>query len=45
MTMNRILTILVQLVLSGGAIVLGRMMFADLKQDVKDTYNDLRKQK
>ena len=45
MTLSRILTTLVQLVLAGGAIVLGRMMWEDVKQDAKDTYNDLRKQK
>jgi hypothetical protein len=43
--MNRILTTLVQLVLAGGAIVMGRMMWHELKQDVKETVNDLRKQK
>lgn len=43
--MNRILTTLVQIVLAGGAIVLGRMMWYELKEDVKETVNDLRKQK
>lgn len=43
--MNRILTTLVQLMLVGGAFILGRMMWQELKQDVKDTVNDLRKQK
>lgn len=44
MTTSRILTIMVQLSLAGGAIILGRMMWQDLKQDVKETINDLRKQ-
>jgi len=39
---NRILTTLVQLMLVGGAVVLGRMMWYDLKQDVKDTMEELR---
>jgi hypothetical protein len=41
--MNRLLTTAVQLALAGGALVLGRMMWADLKQDVKDTIKDFRK--
>jgi hypothetical protein len=45
MTTNRILTTFVQLALAGGAIILGRMMWQDLKQDIKETVNDLRKQK
>lgn len=40
--MNRILTTLVQLMLVGGVIVLGRMMWQELKQDFKDTIKDLR---
>ena len=43
--MNRIITTLVQLMLVGGSIVLGRMMWQELKQDVKDMAKDLRKQK
>ena len=41
--MNRLLTTAVQLVLVGGALVMGRMMWADLKQDVTDTIKDFRK--
>ena len=41
--MNRILTTLVQLMLAGGSIVLGRMMWQELKEDVKETVKDLRK--
>jgi hypothetical protein len=40
--MNRILTTLVQLMLVGSAIILSRMMWHELKQDVKETLNDLR---
>lgn len=43
MTANRILTTIVQLFLAGGAIILGRMMWHDLKQDIKETIKDLRK--
>jgi hypothetical protein len=41
--MNRIITTLVQIMLAGGAIILGRMMWQELKQDVKETVKDLRK--
>lgn len=41
--MNRILTTLVQLMLAGGAIVLGRMMWQELKHDWQEIKNDLRK--
>lgn len=41
--MNRVLTTIVQLFLAGGAIILGRMMWYELKQDVKETIKDLRK--
>ena len=41
--MNRIITTLVQLMLVGGAIVLGRMMWQELKEDMKEMKNDLRK--
>lgn len=41
--MNRILTTLVQLMLVGGSIVLGRMMWQELKHDLKEIKNDLRK--
>jgi hypothetical protein len=41
--MNRIITTLVQIMLAGGAIILGRMMWQELKQDIKETVKDLRK--
>jgi hypothetical protein len=41
--MNRILTTIVQLFLAGGAIILTRMMWQELKQDIKETLKDLRK--
>jgi hypothetical protein len=41
--MIRIITTLVQLMLVGGSIILGRMVWLELKQDMKDTFNDLRK--
>ena len=41
--MNRIITTIVQLFLAGGAIILGRMMWQELKQDIKETVKDLRK--
>lgn len=41
--MNRIITTLVQIMLAGGAIILGRMMWHELKEDVKETVKDLRK--
>lgn len=41
--MNRILTTLVQLMLVGGSIVLGRMMWHELKEDFAEIKNDLRK--
>lgn len=41
--MNRILTTLVQLMLVGGSIVLGRMMWQELKHDFQEIKNDLRK--
>jgi hypothetical protein len=43
--MNRILTALVQLMLVGGALVCFRSMVADLKHDIAEMKNDLRKQK
>lgn len=43
--MNRIITTLVQLMLAGGAIILGRMMWQELKYDIQEMKNDLRKQK
>ena len=43
--MNRIITTLVQIMLVGGAIILTRMMWYELKEDVKETVKDLRKQK
>jgi len=41
--MNRILTTLVQLMLVGGAIVCFRLMWQDLKNDLAEIKNDLRK--
>ena len=41
--MNRILTTIVQLVLAGGAIVCVSMMWQDIKKDIKEIKNDLRK--
>jgi len=43
--MNRILTTLVQLMLVGGAFVVMRLMWQDLKHDMQEIKNDLRKQK
>jgi hypothetical protein len=40
---NRILTTLVQLVIAGGAGACLRLMWADLKADMKEIKNDLRK--
>ena len=40
--MNRILTTLVQLTLAGGAIILIRMMWQDLKQDIAEMLKELR---
>ena len=41
--MNRILTTLVQLMLVGGAFVCLRLMWQDLKHDMQEIKNDLRK--
>ena len=41
--MNRILTTLIQLMIAGGALVCLRFMWADLKQDMQEIKNDLRK--
>jgi hypothetical protein len=41
--MNRIITTLVQLIIAGGAIVCVAMMWQDIKQDIKEIKNDLRK--
>ncbi len=41
--MNRILTTIVQLFLVGGALVCVAMMWQDVKQDIKEIKNDLRK--
>ncbi len=41
--MNRFITTLVQLILFGGALVCLRMMWADLKNDLIEIKNDLRK--
>jgi hypothetical protein len=41
--MSRFLTTVVQLMLAGGAIILLRMMWADLKNDLIEIKNDLRK--
>ena len=43
--MNRILTTLVQLTLVGGCIAVIRLMWQDLKHDIAEMKNDLRKQK
>ena len=43
--MNRILTILVQLILVGGVIACLRLMWYDLKVDLNEIKKDLRKQK
>jgi len=39
--MNRVLTTIVQLMLAGGAIILIRMMWHDLKNDLQEIKNDL----
>ena len=41
--MNRILTTLVQLFIAGGALVCLRLMWADLKTDLAEIKNDLRR--
>lgn len=41
--MNRFLTSLVQLMIVGGALVCLRLMWADLKHDIAEIKNDLRK--
>ena len=43
MTMNRLLTSIVQLFLVASAVYMFRLMWADLKQDVTDTIKDFRK--
>lgn len=43
MTLNRILTTLVQLMLAGGAIVCVGYMWKDIKEDIAEIKNDLRK--
>ena len=43
--MNRIITTLVQLMLVGGAFACMRLMWQDLKHDIAEMKNDLRKQK
>lgn len=43
--MNRILTTIVQLFLAGGAIVCIGYMWQNLKEDLAEIKNDLRKQK
>lgn len=42
--MNRLITSLVQLALVGGCIAVIRLMWFDLKEDLKEIKNDLRKQ-
>jgi hypothetical protein len=39
--MSRILTTIVQLLLVGGAIILGRMMWQELKYDIQEIKSDL----
>ena len=41
--MNRIITTIVQLIIAGGASVCVAMMWQDIKQDIKEIKNDLRK--
>jgi hypothetical protein len=41
--MNRILTTIVQLFIAGGALICLRLMWADLKTDLAEIKNDLRK--
>jgi hypothetical protein len=41
--MNRILTTIVQLFIVGGATVCVAIMWQDIKQDIKEIKNDLRK--
>ena len=43
--MNRILTTLIQLMIAGGALVCLRLMWSDLKNDIAEMRNDLRKRK
>ena len=43
--MNRIITTLVQLMLVGGSIVLGRMMWQELKYDIQEMKHDLKNRK
>jgi hypothetical protein len=39
--MSRVLTTIVQLMLVGGAIIMLRMMWQDLKEDLQEIKNDL----
>jgi hypothetical protein len=41
--MNRIITTLLQLIIVGGALVCLRLMWSDLKADLIEIKNDLRK--
>lgn len=41
--MNRVLTTVVQLILAGGAFACLRLMWQDLKHDMKEIKNELRK--
>jgi hypothetical protein len=41
--MSRVITTIVQLIIAGGAIVCVAMMWQDIKQDIKEIKNDLRK--
>lgn len=43
MTANRIYTTIVQLFLVGGVIACVRLMWQDIKQDLQDIKNDLKK--
>lgn len=43
MTMNRLITSLIQLVMLGGVIVCVRLMWHDLKNDFKEMIRDFKK--
>jgi len=41
--MSRVITTIVQLFIAGGAIACVALMWQDIKQDIKEIKNDLRK--